>query len=319
MTVLLEKKMINYDFLTNRNLVEVFLNKNRDRIFGDLEPVKVLSVNRSHTYNHEAYNVLLEVERKNKQFIRVSANESLSKAHDFRIMSFFYQSFKEKPFFCPKPLALLEPENILFYENAEGKKFTDYLDADITELKRVVSLLARLARRVHNLAKPNFKLFDPQQLFLKYDILSLEKEFPELSGELTGIINQNQALIAAESDFTLCHGDFNPNNFLVDNENIFVIDFDLTCFFHQELDLASFLTHLRMMLAQRKRLEIYEELEVDFLENYGDFDAKKLAALILLLDLRLLEISINYAKSGYDKKFLFETFKKDLFHNEFTG
>ena len=303
---------MNYLFLLNQVKAESFLNENSNKIFGDNYLIKIKKIKRDKTYNTEgSLNILynLVVDDK-KRSIRVSTSTFLNKEHDYNIMKFFHlNSFNQKPFFTPEPIAYLQNEKILFYENVQGKILADILNDEDTNLDKIFNQCAKLINKVHLLPLPNLPLFNPQYLFedFKYELIT--KKIPQAKN-LNLVIKKIKDSLLINKAKCFCHGDFNPNNLLILADSICLIDFGITTIFYKEIDLASFLVHLKLLLQKHpSRFNKYRKI---FLDAYGDFDKQKLYLLIALIESRLLEISIIFEDTKYDTNFIFECLNDDL-------
>lgn len=71
-----------------------------------------------------------------------------------------------------------------------------------------------------------------------------ERTFPKISGEIQKRILEIEAQVNSLSQdaglYGLCHGDFHMNNFFVEDNNIWVFDFDSSAYAHYMYDIASF-------------------------------------------------------------------------------
>jgi len=302
---------MNYLFLLDRIKAEDFLNENSDKIFGDNCLVKINKIERDKTYNEEgSLNILYNLIIDNKEcLIRVSTSTFLLKEHDYNVMLYLYKNgFNKAPFLVPQPFAYLRKERILFYENIIGQKFADVLKQESAELEQHIKNCAFLAQKIHSLKPPSFELFNPQSLFENFQFQEISKKFPKIKN-LNLVVKKIQSSLPRNKK-NFCHGDFNPNNLIIKKDKIYLIDFGNTSIFYKEIDLASFLAHLRLMLGKDQPL--FEKLEQTFLSTYGDFDEKILYLLMALIDSRLLEISIVFKNANYDTNFIFECLNDDL-------
>lgn len=303
---------MNYLFLLDQTKAENFLNKNYDKIFGYNCLVKINKIKRDKTYNEEgSLNILYDLVVDNKKCsIRASTSTFLLKEHDYNVMLYFYKNgFNKAPFLVPQPFAYLKEEKILFYENIVGQKFTDIFKQESAELEQYIKNCAFLAQKIHSLKIPSFELYDPQSLFENFKFQEISKKFPKTKN-LNLIVDKIKINLPKEEKKYLCHGDFNPNNLIIQKDKIYLIDFGLTSVFYKEIDLAAFLAHLRLMLGKNQQL--FEKLEKTFINSYGDFNERTLYLLMALIDARLLEISIIFDTSDYDSNFIFECLNDDL-------
>ncbi|MCL5407204.1 MAG: aminoglycoside phosphotransferase family protein [Patescibacteria group bacterium] len=302
---------MNYLFLTNLTKAENFLNENSDKIFGYNCLVKINKIKRDKTYNEEgSLNLLYDLTINNRErLVRVSTSTFLLKEHDYNVMCYLYENgFNKSPFLVPQPFAYLKKEKILFYENIIGQKFADLFKQESINLEQHVKNCAILVKKVHSLKIPSFDLFDPRSLFEDFKFQEISKKYPKTKN-LNLVIRKIQSLLPKDKK-NFCHGDFNPNNLIIQKNKIYLIDFGLTSAFYKEIDLASFLAHSRVMLEEKQQL--FEKLKKVFLSSYGDFDKTTLFLLMILIDIRLLEISIIFSKTGYNSDFILECLNDDL-------
>jgi aminoglycoside phosphotransferase len=301
---------MNYLFLLDKNQAEKFLSDKSEQIFGHKEIIKLLAVKRDKTFNEEeSLNALYEFKfGGNLIKLRASTSNFLNKEHDFNVMNYFYQNgFNNPPFLVPEPVAYLKAEKILFYKDIEGQTLSDAISQK-GSLEDFVKNCAQIARKIHLLQAPSFPLFEPTLLFQDFKYQLVASKFPKAKnlGKIVEIIKSS----LSDGDKVLCHGDFNPNNILVNKNIVGLIDFAQTTIYYKEIDLASFLTHLRQQL--RGNQTYFEKIRQIFLSSYGDYNKKTLGLLMAFIDSRLLEISVRFKTSNYDPGFIFECLNSDL-------
>jgi len=302
--------MKDYNFLLDRDKAEEFLNQHSAEIFGNEAKIKINELKRSNTYNPEAFNILYDLQvGKSQLHMRASTSQVFSKEHDYNVMLYLREhGFSEGDFTIPSALAFLREENLLFYENLRGERLSDFLAKGYLEIESEIKGCAALAKKFHLVEKPTFGLFDSALFFRNFRFNEVNAKFPQAQD--LGKIVQEIMCNLPQANQTFCHGDFNPNNILLDNGKISLIDFGLTTIFHKEVDLASFLTHLRLMLGRES--DHFANLKDAFLKEYGAFDEKILQMLMILIDIRLLEISIIFQDAHYDSDFLYNSLQSDL-------
>ncbi|AKM82452.1 TPA: hypothetical protein DD449_05170 [Candidatus Berkelbacteria bacterium] len=290
-------------YLLDKENAEKFFQEFCKEIFGKQIIISVLDLKRSHTYNPDNYNIyyLLKTDGE-KKGIRLSTSKVLSKKDDFLVMNFFHKNgFQDGMFIAPKPLAYLEKDNIFIYEDTLGDRLSDSL-SKIDNLDSVVEKIALLLKKVHNLSKPEFTAKKSDFIFENFQFQLIENNFPKLEGKLKPLIDQiKEKNLDGHLDF--CHGDFNPNNILLQGEKIVLIDFGSSCFLKKELDMASFLVHLEIMLCKTDKAILFDKLEKTFLNNYGEYDNTNLVSLSIAINLRLLEISLVYPWADRNQEF----------------
>lgn len=301
---------MNYLFLLDQNKAEDFLNIKSKEIFGHKSTIEIKDIKRSKTFNEaEALNVLYSLKVDDYDYqLRVSTSNFLNKSHDYNIMKYLYEhGFNQSPYCIPEPIAFLKEEKILFYKNVDGDILSQFLQ-DKKLSNDIIENSAKLARKIHSLPNPPFPVFDPKLLFKDFEYELVARKYPKAKN-LNKIIEKIRISLPKEEK-KLCHGDFNPNNLLVQNKNLCLLDFSMTTIFYKELDLASFITHSRLML-QNDKIE-FSKLKKIFLSSYKSFNKHTLYLMMALIDSRLLEISIRFQYSNYDTDFLYECLSDDL-------
>lgn len=302
-------------YLLDKAKAQDLFQKYSVEIFGSQSQIHVLDLKRSNTYNPDNYNIyyLLELDG-NQRKIRLSTSRILSKKDDFLLMNYFFKNgFQNSQFIVPKPLAYLEQENIFIYEDVLGHKFSDLL-SEIDDLNSRVNSAATLLKNIHGIANPDFELKSSDFIFENYNYQLIEDAYPALRGKLAPLINGiKEKLIVSPLDF--CHGDYNPNNLLFQNDKIVVIDFGSSCFLKKELDLASFLVHLEIMLQKINKASLFTELKKSFLSQYGSYNEDYFQSLSFVINLRLLEIAMVYPWADYNEEtqpFIYNLLEKNM-------
>jgi aminoglycoside phosphotransferase (APT) family kinase protein len=303
---------MNYLFLLDKNQAESFLSDKSELIFGQKKAIRISEIKRSKTFNEEgALNILYKLELDgNLMELRVSTSNFLDKEHDYNAMSYLYKNgFSEGQFVVPEPVAYLKEEKILIYKDVAGSSFVDEFKKQEINVEQTVKACAELVKKIHQLKVPSFGLFNAENLFLNFKFDLIAERFPE-AGDLEQAISKIKGLLNTDSK-SFCHGDFNPNNLLIRDGGIALIDFGMTSVFLKEVDLASFIAHLRQELTNSGQ-SMFEQLKNVFLTTYGSYEKNNLDLLIALIDARLLEISVIYATSKYDSEYLFSCLEDDL-------
>lgn len=301
---------MNYLFLTDKIETQKFLNENSIRIFGQDCKIEILDIKRFKTFNEEnSLNVYYELKVNDVNLnIRVSTSTFLEKEHDYNVMKYFFNNgFDHGSFLVPQPLAYLKGEKILIYKDVPGRKLTDLIERN-DNLEKYVKDCSALAKKIHSVKIPNFSVFDPKLLFVDFKFEKIEKRFTKAKN-MPLIVQSIESNLPKDGVKVLCHGDFNPNNILIDDDKICLIDFSMTTIFYKEIDLASFLSHSRIMLNDESKFEKLKDL---FLNSYGDFDERNLYLLMSSIDCRLLEIATLFNNENLDVESIWNYLNNDL-------
>lgn len=284
----------NLDFLLNQDQIEMFLNQNAKKIFGEVCGIKILELKRSKTYNPDSYNVLYKIKLGNEiKEIRASATKTLliDKKTEFKIIQYYYENgFDKGDLLVAKPLAYFDEFNLMFYENIMGSVFINDLNDDLEKLKIKTKDSALALKKIHALKKPDFDLWDSDALFIfkNYEKASLAKYYPELNNKLDNLISNIKEKVDKIKSADYCHGDYQPANIIFSDDKLYIFDFGLTCLLDREYDVATFVNQLRVMIKRFGKYENFEILKNIFLENYGNYNKEKYEIYSLLLNIRIL-------------------------------
>jgi len=98
----------------------------------------------------------------------------------------------------------------------------------------------------------------------------LAKSLPELAAAISYIVETAQAIEKSwgEDIFTLVHGDFHPGHVLIDNGNVWLLDFDQLNFADPAYDLAEFFVFLKRLSGKKKMFDYIETLKAAFISQY---------------------------------------------------
>lgn len=290
----------NY-YLLDKFKAERFFEENCFNIFKKNFSIKILSIKRSNTYNPDNYNILYVIKLgEDERKIRISTSKISSKKDDYLMMSHFFNKRLDLSFNVPKPLVYLDNKNIFIYEDLPGQRLSSAL-ADLKDLPLICNNVAIMLRNIHKFMKPDSGYKKNDFIFQNYNIDLIEDNFPSLKGQLFDKVAKIQDRVMMEP-LEFCHGDYNPNNLIIEQKNIGLIDFGSACYLKKELDLASFLVHLRIMLRQKNILNNYPSLKDNFLQTYGSFNQEIFESLSFIINLRLLEISLVYPWADNNEK-----------------
>ncbi|MDZ7798832.1 MAG: phosphotransferase [Patescibacteria group bacterium] len=189
----------------------------------------------------------------------------------FQIMEYVYKKNK-KNLISPRPLYYFPVVPYLLYEEVPGKP-----------LRKISFNSAKFARLVKKsaLALANLHKLKPQGI--KKRNLKEKEYFKELRKKIKKYDPKNKKIIFKyvrlyhkkihpsfrKSKRVLTHNDFQASNIIVTPENkIAIIDFTLSSMFYPSFDLACFITHLRIMLADKVSHKKIEKLQKSFLNTY---------------------------------------------------
>lgn len=307
------------NFLLDKDKVEKFLNEKAQELFGAPDRVEILEIKRTATYNKSSYNVLYKIKINDKLWeIRASASEQLSKKANFELLKFIYNhGFDQGQFLIAKPLGFFEDSNVMFYENIQGKPLMTELGEDVVALTSKIKLCAGILKKIHGLPEPEVKLWNANDFFefKKLERGALQIYYPAVARELDNLIMKIKEKIDKNKTPEFCHGDYNPNNLIINRDKIYVLDFDMVSFIDKEYDLANFVDQLQIMTKRFGNFENFETFKKEFLISYGDYDVDKYNLYDALVNLRILAtfcVSQGRENNLEFMAFIFELLKENL-------
>lgn len=258
----------NLDDLLNRELVRDLFLKYQNECHFSID-FQVVNIHRQLVLSPKTYALLYEISDKGFiKKIRANASSEETRERAFKVMKFLEHDFSGPKFFIPKVYFYDSDYNLIAYENIEEGLLIDELNN--LNLVTKISLAAQWLHHLHELNKPiDFELARHKIFF---NFRSLRKFYPQLASEGPAIVESLQKKISSPADGgfqpRLIHGDFQPNNIITNNNKITVFDFNDSQIDDPALDLAKFLTQLKVMLFRFANIKDYEDLKTTFLINY---------------------------------------------------
>ncbi|MGA2666871.1 MAG: phosphotransferase [Patescibacteria group bacterium] len=309
------------DFLLDKNQAEKFFTQNSQKIFEKEGAVEILEIKRSETYNPDSFNIFYRLRVEGVEMaVRGSASIEASEETEFKALQWCYEhGLNSGNILAPKPLGYFEEYNLMFYENVSGNFLLESLGESFEELAIKVTFCAQALRKFHSLPKPNFHLWNASALFHcnEYEKRHLERYFPKFGRKVNTVLEVIKSEVDQKTSASLCHGDFQPTNIIINQEKFYILDYGLTSFLDKEYDLVNFINQLRVMLKRFGRFENFEKLKETFLSNYGPSDPEKFQLYNLLSNIRILTTFslTNLKMGGADQEYMdlvYQLIKKDI-------
>lgn len=304
----------NMELFLNKKWVEDFFNKNNQMIFQQTSKVKLIDLRRSNTFDKKSYNLLYVIEIGNqRKEIRLYYSHKHDVEKAYNALKYFYQNgFDRGQSRTPKPYIYLKNYNIIIYENIQGQTFMHELDRNKNELKNRMSLIAKTLKKIHSLPLPSFEViisdWKPGEKVAAKNIPDLVDQIEHIKNTIFRKLDKNKAS-------NLCHGDFQPNNLIINNDIVYIIDFGSICITDKELDIASFVIQLQIMLKKFGDINSFNELKDIFLAIYDDYNQEKYNLYLALISIVLLEFMISFPDFENNKSyipFIYSEVKKNL-------
>jgi len=285
----------------DKKYVEQFLNKNSVKIFGHQESAEVAKIDRSNTLNPTSYNILYSIKIGSQyRDIRAATSTIWDYDYNFNTLKLLYENgFGKGDVLVAKPLAYFSEFNLMCYENVEGDQLKSKLNEDITYLKDKVKLVACALKKIHQHKKISYHLWDHDWNFNTTQISRYDQK---LADQVINIRTKILAELARNTDKCLCHGDFQPDNILAKGQFLYIIDWGSTTLAQKEMDLASFVIKLNIMLPEFGNAEYFEPLRECFLTSYGLYDQRMFRLFSTLYSIRILNSFAEFPEYENAKK-----------------
>ena len=264
----------------------------------------MISIQKADTLNPNSYNILYILQTNgHTTSLRCSASLINDKAPEYQSLKHvFINGFDQGIFRVAPPYGFFQEFNLMLYENIEGKVFMHELDDNLQKLINKVKLAGQAIRKIHNIPKPKFNIWNPDWY---YDKAAIFRYYPGLADSLDkikGIVWQR--IEEKETQKVFCHGDYQPNNMIFHKREMYIMDFGSACILYKEIDIASFIIQLKSMLTRFGNISNFEILKEKFFEGYGEFDKEKFSLFSVLFSLRLLNTFIEYFYKDDDDKII---------------
>ena len=255
--------------LDKQNILN-FLKMNSTKLFGSSEKIEVLEIKRSKNLNPTSFNLLYKLNIGQEIVsIRASTSTKFDNDYNFNVLQFLRSNGFDKG-------------DVLVA--VTGDIFKNQLKEPMDILIVKVKLVAQGLRKIHRFQKVPFHLWPHDWSF---DRNLIGQYYPELANEVQDI-RQDIIKGLENSKTCLCHGDYQPDNLIFNNDKLTIIDWGSTTLSQKEQDLASFIIKLEVMLPEFGNEENFPILKGIFLKEYGEYDKQLFNQFYILYGLRIL-------------------------------
>lgn len=234
-----------------------------------LENLKIFQHNPSFVISHKVilakYSLFLRMADGSSQelILRGSSDPENKRLKSFHILRALWDSgFNTGPFLVPQPVGYFPGLHLLLYKNFPAPSlmqlFDDPENRFFPHIGGALNWLAAFhEKKPQAIAELRFNWEEEKQEFVKLMAYLLER-FPYRKNQLLQLqehfFNRERQLLNVE-EFSLVHGDFQPNNLLVRDSQICVIDFNEAMLYDELYDLAHFTTQVYSMLRHHRDLD----------------------------------------------------------------
>lgn len=296
----------NLEDLLDKNKTENLFLKYREQC-GLSGGLAIKNIHRHLVLSDKTYALLYEISTAGKiRKIRLNASSEETRERAFAVMEFLTSKFSGPQFFIPKVYFYDIDYNAVVYENIEGELLINQLKS--SNLEKLIYLVALWLKKLHSLEKPNL-ILPKHEIF--FNFLFLKKFYPDLATVGPTIVEDLKEKISYGFEEKLIHGDYQPNNMIVDESKITIFDFNDSQIGDPSLDLAKFLAQLKVMLFRFADFRPYEKLKQIFLNTYDlKFDQNNFQIYLKMYYLQILcSLSASLANDPEAKKTLPEIYK----------
>ncbi len=253
----------NLEELLDKKYISQLLIKYQKECFLS-DKFQIQNIKRQLVLSPKTYAILYEVLDQGKiRKIRVNASQEETRIRAYKVMKFLENKYSGPVYYIPKACFYNKDYNLVAYENVDGKTFVNQFKDNNLEQK--IELVSQWIKKLHSIV--GFDSLDLPEHEIRFNFKALKKNYPELAEKGPSLVKELKSNLENE-DKKLIHGDYQPNNIIISNERIAVIDLNDSQIAYPSFDLAKLITQLRVMLFRFADTKNYEELKKIFLKNY---------------------------------------------------
>lgn len=299
----------------DKNWVEEFFNSNSSKIFGQNHKIVVNKIKRSKNLNPASYNILYVIDTGGRKIsIRASMSIKYDVDYIFATQKYLYEhGFGEGNILVADPYYFFEDYNLMLYKDVPGNILKHELKEDQKTLVSKIELAAKALKKLHSFSTIPVNLWDPDWAF---DAALIGKDYPKFAKRILEIrTNILDEIKNRQQATNLCHGDYSPDNMIFQNSKIYLIDFGSVCFANKEMDLASFVTKLEVMVPYFGNIKNPDTLVESFLSTYGSYDLNLYQCYRALYSIRIINSFAefpNYEDGGKRIKHAYKIVHRNL-------
>ncbi|MBU2575732.1 aminoglycoside phosphotransferase family protein [Patescibacteria group bacterium] len=190
-------------------------------------------------------------------------------------------ALKQNNIFLPNPLFFDNEYGAFFYQGIDGKNLLHYIKKKEFDLTAHLKSSAELIAYVHEVPAEKAENFNPENSRIKTIVpgpenflAKIEKLFPEKFGQIKEnfyyLAKLDQENLDAKTNICLIHGDFHPENVIINEEHgkFSIIDFTDICLADWARDVGNFLQQLRFMSYGERSIDEIKKNQEIFLNAY---------------------------------------------------
>jgi len=183
-------------------------------------------------------------------------------------------SFSEGRFRVQRPLFLQENGMVLFYQELLGRDFLGYFKKPTQEIEDYIRLAAQLLDKIHRIDFSSYFPFPSSQSILEKNIawagrniisLGRNLHLDEIQEEFLPLLKKRSKSLRTRIKPCLVHNDFSPDNIIIHEDYLGLLDFSIYKFADPVEDLVSFMVRL-IMIALRVPQKTYGHLSLSLKE-----------------------------------------------------
>ncbi len=204
---------------------------------------------------------------------RDNANESLKFINK--------NGFKDSKVFVPQPLLFDKEFGAFFYRGIDGENLLHYISQKDTNIAPYLEQAAEWIARLHKIPATQKENFNPENSRIQTVlpgpqkfIPKIKRKFPKLSPQVNEyfekLVQQETRSIARLDREYLIHGDFHPENVIINatDGKVSVIDFTDICMGDWARDIGSLMQQLRYMSRGKRSDEETKKHQQIFVKAY---------------------------------------------------
>lgn len=254
----MEKQSFDINQLSKISFIERFFNTNEFKSKVEIEKseqivIKNLKVfKRFFDKNQRLVSIVVKYQvsydGKQKEIFGIAHYMGLWKPI-FEYQKYLYQSgFSFGDVKTNKPVGYFDDLKALFYYNAPGIPLIKAIETGGFNLEDIFFKIGKGLAKLHLILPkkaPKYTKKDEQGFFVDYSLYVLKEKKPSQSEKISELVHEiyQQEKNYLEK-FSFTHGDFHPKNIIVENGQIYFIDFSNAVIFERESDNGDFLAQV---------------------------------------------------------------------------
>jgi len=248
-----------------------------------IKDLKITTIKKNIGKEKNFYHVVIRYDADNlKKPLFCTAHCEESRQNAFAALKFINKhGFKKTKTVLPAPIFYDKSLNVFMYQGIDGENLLHYIKGRSPKLDKYVQGAGRWIAQLHKIPADKAQNFNKENSRIKtvfpgpsYFLKKIKDKFPsffvDVQKHFNRLVEKEEKNLSHRSSFALIHGDFHPENVIInkDTEEISVIDFTDICLADEARDIGAFIQQIRFMSRGNLDLDKMKSLQKKFLRAY---------------------------------------------------